>query len=242
MATTLTTYHVKPRDEGWSIEAEGASRPSAIEARKTDAVARAREIAENQQPAKLVIHKQDGTVQDTVTYGDLDLTDGDMPVREGRLAAADAAYALAALAKDAIQLANEALQLARTLPEKAQDRAKDLRELRLRREELEERIDKMRELAEQRLGEKVTEGRGLAENVLGDVRVQKLLDQAKIAQSQVKAAITSIRRIGEEAASSAARAGGDQADTAKSQTKAAVTSIRKTAEKAVDAGRDATTR
>lgn len=237
MATTLTTYHVKPRDDGWAVEAEGSTRPSAVESRKSDAVARGREIAENQQPAKLVIHKQDGSVQDEVTYGDLDFADGDTAVREGRFAAADAAYALAALANDALQLANEALQIARTLPEKAQERAKDLKELRARRDEIEQRVEKMRDTAEQRLGEKVSEGRGLAQTVLSDERVRRLVDQAKTAQSQVKGALTSIRRIGDEAASSAVRAGRDQAGTAKSQTKAAATSVRKTAEEAVEAGR-----
>ena len=63
------TYHVTARDDGWEIKAEGAKRATAVEARKADAVARARDLAKNQQPSQVVVHKQDGTIQDQYSYG-----------------------------------------------------------------------------------------------------------------------------------------------------------------------------
>lgn len=238
-------YHVRYRDDGWVVEAEDAQQPSAVEARKKDAVQRAREIADNQQPSRLIVHKQDGTVQSESTYGDLEEVEAaEEPherarererAREGG-PGADAGYALAALANDALQLATEAVSLARALPSKAQE----LRDLASRREQLNERIRELREVAEQRFDEKAAQGRTVAEEVLSDERVQRVIDQAKTAQSQVKAAMTSIRKTGDEAAAGAAEAGRDQAENARRQTKAAATSLRKTAETAVDAGKDAT--
>lgn len=235
-------YHVRYRDDGWVVEAEDAQQPSAVEARKKDAVQRAREIAENQQPSRLVVHKQDGTVQSESTYGDVEEVEtAEEPREEAREGGpgADAGYALAALANDALQLATEAVSLARTLPSKAQERAHELRDLASRRENLNERIRELREVAEQRFDEKAAQGRTVAEEVLSDERVQRVIDQAKTAQSQVKAAITSIRKTGDQAAAGAAEAS-DQAEHARRQTKAAATSLRKTAETAVDAGKDAT--
>lgn len=233
-------YHVRYRDDEWVVEAEDAQQPSATEARKKDAVQRAREIAENQQPSRLIVHKQDGTVQSESTYGDVEEVEtGEERAREGG-PAADAGYALAALANDALQLATEAVSLARTLPSKAQERAQELRDLRSRREHLNERIRELREVAEQRFDEKAAQGRTVAEEVLSDERVQSVIDQAKAAQSQVKAAITSIRKTGDEAAAGAKEAGREQAEDARRQAKAAATSLRKTAETAIDAGKDAT--
>ncbi len=241
---TLQTYHVKSNDgDGWIVEAEGGRRPSVVESRKADAVSRARELAENQQPARLIVHKQDGTVQDEFTYGDVEAaTPSKSEAEKGR--AQDAGYALAALANDALELANEALQLARQLPgkaqerahqasERAQDRAQELRDLKTRREDLEQRVRELRELAEERFDEKAAQGRSITEGILSDERVRRVLDQARTAQSQIKAALTSIRRTGEDAAGAASSAGKEQASTAKSQVKAAATSVKRTADAAV---------
>lgn len=231
----LTTYKVKPHDDGWAVESAGNKRPSAVESRKADAVKRAREIAQNQEPAKVIVLKQDGTVQDEFTYGDVEqAATEDTPGRRS----ADAGYALAALANDALQLAGEAVKLARTLPSRAQERGQELRDLRTRREELQDRLRDVRETLEERLDEKATEGRTVADDILSDERIQRVLDQAKTARSQVKAAITSIRKTATEATSSAANAGKQQAKTASSQTKAAATSVRKTAESAAGAAKD----
>lgn len=236
----LRIYHVRHRDDAWVVEAEDAKQPSASEARKSDAVKRAREIAENQQPSRLIVHKQDGTVQNETSYGDVEEASAaaEGPATRERGVAGDAGYALAALANDALSLATEAVKLARTLPEKAQERAQDMRDLRSRREQLEDRIRELRDAAEQRFDEKSAQGRTVAEDILGDERVQRVIDQARTARSQVKAAITSIRRTGTGTAAGAVRGGRDQADTARSQVKGAATSVRKTAEAAGDAAGD----
>lgn len=285
------TYHVTYRDDGWVVEAEDAARPSAREDRKADAVQRAREIAENQQPSRLIIHKQDGTVQSESTYGDVTEpapeeeaaataepeaappaeeeaappaeeeaapaaeeeaappveeeavpqpepeTVAAAPPRE-RAATGDAGYALAALANDALQLATEAVRLARSLPSKAQERAQELRELGRRREDLNERIRELRVAAEHRFDEKAAQGRTVAEDILGDERIKRVLEQARTAQAQVKAAITSIRKTGTETVSGATGAGREQATVARSQVKAAATSVRKTAETAAGTDED----
>lgn len=234
----LKTYHVRAHDDGWAVQGTGAQRPSAVEAKKADAVQRAREIAQNQEPAKVIVHKQDGTVQDEFNYGDVGAASGDGQATEAEGPGADAAYVLAALAKDALQLASEALRLTRELPSRAQERGRELRDLKARREELNEQLRELRNTLEQRLDEKSAQGRSVADGVLSDERVRRVIDQAKTAQSQVKAALTSIRKTGEEAASGAAQAGKEQARTAKSQVKAAATSVRKTGEAAADAGKD----
>ena len=169
-------------------------------------------------------------------------TDNGQPVevneRDAKVIASDAAYALAGLANDALQLANEAVQLARTLPDKAQERAQELRDMKTRREELETKVREIREKAEQRFDEKATEGRTVADDLLNDGRVRRVLDQAKTARRQVKAAITSIRKTADEAIGAGVSAGKEQAETAKSQVKAAGTSVKKTAEEAAEAGKD----
>jgi hypothetical protein len=63
-----TVYHVVPRDDQWAVEKEGASRASSVAETKTEAVAQAKEFAENQRPSKVVVHKADGTVQQHFTY------------------------------------------------------------------------------------------------------------------------------------------------------------------------------
>lgn len=236
----LTTYHVKTHDDGWSVEATGSERPSAVESRKTDAVERAREIAQNQQPSRVIVHKQDGSVQNEFTYGDVETVSGDGRAAPGaQRAGADAAYALMALANDALQLAGEALKLARDLPSRARERGRELGDLKARRDELNETLRDLRRAAEKRMDERSAQGRTVADDMLSDERIQRVLDQAKTARSQVKAAITSIGKTGQRAASGATRAGKEQAETARSQVKAAATSMRKTAETAADAGKDA---
>ncbi len=77
-------------------------------------------------------------------------------------------------------------------------------------------------------------GRHLVEEVREDERVTKVLDQTASTRSQLKAALTSVRRTGDVAAEAA----GEQAKTAKSQVKAAATSTRNSADTIVDAVRE----
>lgn len=59
--------HVRPHEEGWAVIREGANRASRVLDTKAEAVDVGREIAENQ-GTQLVIHRQDGSVQETRDY------------------------------------------------------------------------------------------------------------------------------------------------------------------------------
>ena len=65
-----TVYHVKPSDDGWVVEKEGAKRASSKHGKKDEAVKQARSYAEKQQPSQIIIHKKDGSIQEERTYGD----------------------------------------------------------------------------------------------------------------------------------------------------------------------------
>ncbi len=69
----ITELHVVPNgDEGWAITVEGESKPISFHSRKQSAVSAGREEARQREPSTLVIHGQDGTVQESHSYG----TDG----------------------------------------------------------------------------------------------------------------------------------------------------------------------
>jgi hypothetical protein len=72
-ATTTSprlVYHVKPTRSGrWAVARKGAARPSATFDRKPEAVARGRELARRGSKGQLVVHGQDGRIQNAFTYG-----------------------------------------------------------------------------------------------------------------------------------------------------------------------------
>lgn len=63
-----TKYHITKHEEGWGVKKEGASRASAVEKTKQDAINRAKEIAINNGNASIIIHKKDGKFQEERTY------------------------------------------------------------------------------------------------------------------------------------------------------------------------------
>ncbi len=64
------TYSVRPQSDGkWRVEAEGASRASSLHEMKDDAVRKAKELAQNQEPSQVLVYKQDGAIQTEQTYG-----------------------------------------------------------------------------------------------------------------------------------------------------------------------------
>lgn len=63
------TWFVKPHERGWQILADGARRATAVTDRKNDAVKGAKDIARRNEPSRVVVHKQDGTVQNEFSYG-----------------------------------------------------------------------------------------------------------------------------------------------------------------------------
>lgn len=61
-------YHVAPHGDGWKVEAEGASRASSTHSTKEEALISGRELAKNQAPSRVIVHKKDGTFQTEYTY------------------------------------------------------------------------------------------------------------------------------------------------------------------------------
>ncbi len=155
------------------------------------------------------------------------------------------------------QLREDAPARAKELRETAPERLKTLPEdaqstLEERRTKVEAQLKDLRERASKDVDERLAtfEARFDAKAAAGADRVAKLRsngrvaqvetafepvgDQLKIAQSQVKGAVTSVRKT----IDAAVEAGRTQADNARSQVKAAATSTRKTVDAVVEAGRD----
>jgi uncharacterized protein YdaT len=61
-------YHVRPRDDRWVVEAEGAKQASSTHDTKRQAVKAGRELAGGKAPSRLVIHRSDDTVQKEHSY------------------------------------------------------------------------------------------------------------------------------------------------------------------------------
>ena len=64
-------YHVtfNRKTETWEMKLKGAKCASARSPRKTDAVARAKELAKKAKLGQVIVHKQDGKIQTEYTYG-----------------------------------------------------------------------------------------------------------------------------------------------------------------------------
>ncbi|MGH8576367.1 MAG: DUF2188 domain-containing protein [Gammaproteobacteria bacterium] len=60
--------HVVPREDRWAKIKEGGQRPSSVHSTKAEALQRAREQAKREH-VEVVIHKKDGTIQDSDSYG-----------------------------------------------------------------------------------------------------------------------------------------------------------------------------
>lgn len=64
----LHNIHVVPRNEGWVVRKEGASRATSVHHTQRDAVDAAREIARTSH-GELIIHGRDGRIRDRDSYG-----------------------------------------------------------------------------------------------------------------------------------------------------------------------------
>lgn len=62
--------HVVPHDGRWAVKEEGVDEPRAVTATKEEAVAAAKSRAAKRPPSQVIIHGQDGKIQDEATYGD----------------------------------------------------------------------------------------------------------------------------------------------------------------------------
>ncbi len=66
---TAVVYHIVPRAEGWAVKQEGIKEPFGVHATKAEALKAGRNLAKAHAPSRLVTHKKDGNVQDSLTYG-----------------------------------------------------------------------------------------------------------------------------------------------------------------------------
>lgn len=67
-ATPAVAYHVTADGDGWRVKGEGAKNAVSRHPTKKQAVSAARDLAHAKAPSRLVIHKQDGTIQRTHEY------------------------------------------------------------------------------------------------------------------------------------------------------------------------------
>lgn len=64
----VTVYHVAPHDGDWAVLREGGDTPEGVHETKQAALEAARAMAKEHAPSRLVIRKQDGSVQETREY------------------------------------------------------------------------------------------------------------------------------------------------------------------------------
>lgn len=60
--------HVVPHDDGWATQKEGASRAGHLTNTQREAIEKAREQAKREN-VEVVIHRQDGSIRDSDSYG-----------------------------------------------------------------------------------------------------------------------------------------------------------------------------
>lgn len=63
-----TVYHVQPDGDGWAVKGAGAERAVSTHGTKKEALTAGRELAHNQVPSQLVVHKSDGKIQESWSY------------------------------------------------------------------------------------------------------------------------------------------------------------------------------
>jgi poly(hydroxyalkanoate) granule-associated protein len=64
----VAIYSVVAREEGWAVEKQGQERAVSLHPTKDEALEAARAAASEHRPSELVVHRKDGTVQDTLVY------------------------------------------------------------------------------------------------------------------------------------------------------------------------------
>lgn len=67
-AIKRTRFEVAPADRGWAVEREGMGLDS-THTTKEAAVQRGVQLARDRAPSELIIHRQDGSVQEVRNYG-----------------------------------------------------------------------------------------------------------------------------------------------------------------------------
>jgi poly(hydroxyalkanoate) granule-associated protein len=69
-AAETTVYHLLPKEDQWAVRREGEDRNLRVLDTKREALNVAREIAQGHEPSRLVVHRADGTIQDSFNYGE----------------------------------------------------------------------------------------------------------------------------------------------------------------------------
>lgn len=65
---TKKDIHVVPHQDGWATRKEGNDRAGSVHDTQSDAIEQAREQARRER-VEVVIHRKDGTVRDSDSYG-----------------------------------------------------------------------------------------------------------------------------------------------------------------------------
>lgn len=65
---TKKDYHVVPKGEGWALRREGGQRASSLHTTQGDAIAAGKQLAK-QEKTELVIHRPNGQIRDSDSYG-----------------------------------------------------------------------------------------------------------------------------------------------------------------------------
>jgi len=65
---TKKDFHVVPHEDGWATKKEGAGRAGVVVDTQKEAIERARDQAIRER-VEVVIHKRDGTIRDSDSYG-----------------------------------------------------------------------------------------------------------------------------------------------------------------------------
>ena len=68
--TKKAVYHVVPREKGWAVKQEGVAEPVSLHPTKNEALKAGRALGQAHKPSRLVIHKKDGTVQDSKAFAE----------------------------------------------------------------------------------------------------------------------------------------------------------------------------
>lgn len=61
-------YHVMPENGEWKVQLKGGKRATSRHPTKTEAIAKATQLARAPQTVHVVIHRRNGTVQQSHTY------------------------------------------------------------------------------------------------------------------------------------------------------------------------------
>ena len=69
-AAEKSVYHLLPKEDQWAVRREGEDGNLRVLNTKREALETAREIAQAHEPSRLVVHRADGTIQDSFHYGE----------------------------------------------------------------------------------------------------------------------------------------------------------------------------